>query len=227
VVERCLYGVDMNEMAVELAKLALWLETVAADKPLTFLDHHLRHGNSLIGAKIATIGVLPGEIEMIANDFLRQVEDQIHILLPLLRTIRQAPSESADQVKAKQRHYREFEKARELFRVVADSWCSFVTDETSELTADQYQRALSAVGQPARFRKLADEAWLQSGVRFARQPDVSCFHWELEFPEVFFDDNGRRPNPGFNAVIGNPPYDVLSEAESGRDLSSLRRFIEM
>ena len=47
VAEQCLYGVDMNELAVELAKLARWLETVAADKPLTFLDHHLHYGNNL------------------------------------------------------------------------------------------------------------------------------------------------------------------------------------
>ena len=53
VVEACIYGVDKNELAVELAKLSLWLETVAADKPLSFLDHHLRHGDSLIGARSA------------------------------------------------------------------------------------------------------------------------------------------------------------------------------
>jgi hypothetical protein len=60
VVENCLFGVDVNPLAVELAKLALWLETVAADRPLTFLDHHLRHGNSLIGARVGEIGTLPG-----------------------------------------------------------------------------------------------------------------------------------------------------------------------
>ena len=50
VVEACIYGVDKNELAVELAKLSLWLVTVSGDKPLSFLDHHLRHGDSLIGA---------------------------------------------------------------------------------------------------------------------------------------------------------------------------------
>ena len=56
VVERCLYGVDMNPVAVELAKLALWLETVSEAQPLTFLDHHLRHGNSLVGALTVELG---------------------------------------------------------------------------------------------------------------------------------------------------------------------------
>ena len=68
-------------MAVELAKLALWLETVAAEQPLSFLDHHLRRGNSLIGAKIEQVGVLPGEIQLRANPFERQVEEQLSVLL--------------------------------------------------------------------------------------------------------------------------------------------------
>jgi hypothetical protein len=216
----------MNPMAVELAKLALWLETVAADKPLTFLDHHIRSGNSLLGAKISEVGVLPGEVELIASDFTRQVEDQIHVLLPRLEAIRQGPSESADQVKEKQRLYREFGRARMPFLQVCDLWCSFVTDERSQLTSEQYQGALDRVVRPNRFRKLIEEPWFQSALLFANQPDVSCFHWELEFQEVFFDAEGRRQDAGFDAIIGNPPYDVLSEAETGKDLSALRSFIE-
>ncbi len=56
----CIYGVDLNPMAVELAKLSLWLKTVASNKPLSFLDHHLRCGNSLIGADLEKLSVLPG-----------------------------------------------------------------------------------------------------------------------------------------------------------------------
>ena len=59
VAESCLYGVDRNYMAVELAKLALWLETIATSLPLTFLDHHLRHGDSLVGASFADMYSLP------------------------------------------------------------------------------------------------------------------------------------------------------------------------
>ena len=59
VVEACIYGVDKNPMAVELAKLSLWLVTVARDKPLSFLDHHLRHGDSLVGARLADLERLP------------------------------------------------------------------------------------------------------------------------------------------------------------------------
>src|SRR4029453_18032931 len=59
VVEGCTYGVDLNPLAVELAKLSLWLTTIATDQPLNFLDHHLRCGNSLIGARIDQLGALP------------------------------------------------------------------------------------------------------------------------------------------------------------------------
>ena len=60
IVRNCIYGVDLNPMAVELAKLSLWLTTVASNKPLSFLDHHLRCGNSLIGAELSRLTTLPG-----------------------------------------------------------------------------------------------------------------------------------------------------------------------
>ncbi len=59
VVESCIYGVDIKELAVELARLSLWLKTVDKSQPLNFLDHHLRCGNSLIGAKISDLNYLP------------------------------------------------------------------------------------------------------------------------------------------------------------------------
>lgn len=226
VVERCLYGVDMNPLAVELAKLALWLETVAADRPLTFLDHHLRCGNSLIGARLENLGALPGEVGLLRESFVRQAEDQMHVMLEPLAAIREAPSETATQVKEKERLHKGFERVRETFRLTADVWCSVACDPRSELTPAQYQATIDLITQPNKYRKLFDETWFGTAISFAGRPDVRCFHWELEFPEAFFEDHTRRSKGGFDAVVGNPPYDVLSEAESGRDLSSLRSFVE-
>ena len=93
VVECCLYGVDLNPMAVELAELALWLETVAVGRPLTFLAHHVRPGNSLIGARIGELGVLPGEIELRGNELKRQLEEKLPLLLEPLAAIRAASSD--------------------------------------------------------------------------------------------------------------------------------------
>jgi len=136
VAECCIYGVDQNTLAVELAKLALWLETVAKDRPLTFLDHHLRPGNSLIGAKLAELGALPEEIELRANEVSQQVEQQLPILLAPLTQIRATPSETVEQIKVKQRHYKTYEAKREPFRQVADLWCSAFVNQG--LTDEQY-----------------------------------------------------------------------------------------
>jgi hypothetical protein len=81
------------------------------------------------------------------------------------------------------------------------------------------------VDKPNRFKKIAETEWFAAALHKARQ-EMACFHWELDFPEVFFDENGPLTRPGFDAVIGHPPYEVLSELESGQDLSNLRAFIE-
>jgi type I restriction-modification system DNA methylase subunit len=80
VAEQCLYGVDVNPMAVELAKLALWLETVAIDAPLAFLDHHLQSGDSLIGARIDRLDSLPGRA-LITGVFREQIDAALPSLL--------------------------------------------------------------------------------------------------------------------------------------------------
>ena len=59
VAQRCLYGVDINPMAVQLGRLSLWLATLSADRPLTFLDHRLRAGNSLVGASLSDLARQP------------------------------------------------------------------------------------------------------------------------------------------------------------------------
>lgn len=226
VVESCIFGVDINPMAVELAKLALWLETVSASEPLTFLDHHLRVGNSLVGARIDQLGVLPDAPELLHNAFREQVQQRLPILLEPLRQIRNLPSQSAEQIKEKDRIYRRtFQPACERFQAVADLWCSsFFTPSDQGVTPEQYQQAIAALRNG--FRRVRAEQWFEKALQRVRSRDVAAFHWELEFPEVFFDLTGRRAEAGFDAIIGNPPYDVLSELETGRDLSALKAFIE-
>lgn len=227
VAEQCLYGVDFNLMAVELAKLALWLETVAANQPLTFLDHHLRHGNTLVGAKVAELGALPDEVRLLENSFRREVHTHLPAMLTPLQQIQQMTSETLAQVKEKDRLFRAFKRAQESFRLIADLWCAtFTTEGRQSLTSEQYQSMLDALARPTQFRQLVAMDWCQRTVSYARRADLTCFHWELEFPEVFFVEGERQSRAGFNAIIGNPPYDVLSELESGHDLSTLKRFIE-
>jgi len=225
VVERCVYGVDMNPMAVELAKLALWLETVSTNQPLSFLDHHLRHGNSLFGARLAELGVLHGELDLL-NNFAPQVEKNVSVLLEPLTAIRNAPSNTVEEVNQKDRLNSKFERVREPFRLIGDLWCAEFTEEGQEIISSElYLKAVASMGNRKEFDQLRQEPWFSEGVRIARRRDMSCFHWELEFPEAFFGDDGRLANQGFDAVIGNPPYDVLSEAETGQDLTTFKSFI--
>ena len=226
IVEHCLYGVDLNPMAVELAKVALWLETASVNQPLTFLDHHLRHGNSLVGGWVENLGAL--RLGHAMPLFQQKVNALLPVFLQSLGQIDAIPSDTAEQVKQKTRIYRDsFDKIREPFLRAADLWCStFFVPPDQQVEPDQYDAALQTLDNPAAFRKLAKEPWFQSAVAIARRSDVACFHWELEFPEAFFDLSGRRAEGGFDAVIGNPPYDVLSDRETGRDLSALRKFLQ-
>jgi hypothetical protein len=228
VVESCLYGVDRNSMAVELAKLALWLETVAVNQPLTFLDAHLRHGDSLVGATVADLGKLPKAGELMANLFEQQVQARLPSLLATLEIIRKTTSDNITQVKEKERLFRKtFEPVRTPFLRVADVWCStFFLPEEKQVSLDAYKNLLTSLDKPSRLKALLDAEPYRSAVKVCGKDGIVAFHWELEFPEVFFGDAGRRVIDGFDAIIGNPPYDVLSEKESGRDLTELRDFLE-
>ena len=186
VVEHCLYGVDLNSLAVELGKLALWLETVAGDEPLSFLNHHLHHGNSLVGGKIAEMGNLPAESALVSQLFGEQVETKLSAILDPLNRINAIASDTAPKIKEKERAYREYERAREPFRIVGDLWCAAFCPG-SRIVAEEYQRAIQDLEHPRRFAALSDEQWFTDGIAVARDAFGRPFHWELEFPEVFFE----------------------------------------
>lgn len=227
VAENCLYGVDLNGLAVELAKLALWLETVAVDQPLTFLNHHLRCGNSLVGPQAEDLGRLPGEGDLSANVFKKYVRKSLPGMLQPLAEIRSISSQSVGEVKRKLQLFRQFERQQRAFHRLADVWTTaFLPRETAPWTAGDYQRALSVLDKPTKFEEAAKEDWFIQAESTAKANQLNGFAWELEFPDVFFHETGRLEKSGFDAVIGNPPYDVLSEAESGRDLSVLRSVID-
>lgn len=226
VAESCLYGVDRNFMAVELAKLALWLETIAISQPLTFLDHHLRHGDSLVGASFRDLRSLPDAPPMFAREFDTQLQDTLPGLLVALSDIRQMPSLTRPQVKQKGKLFREkCEVARVPFRVLADIWCATDFLERDErLNPADYGALVEQLTKPNNFSNLSKEKKYSPAVSVSQR--VNPFHWQLEFPEVFYDAAATRTDAGFDVVIGNPPYDVLSEKETGQDLSSLKQFLK-
>lgn len=215
VVRNCIYGVDLNPMAVELAKLSLWLKTVASNKPLSFLDHHLRCGNSLIGAELDKLSVLPGtkaEEPPLWSFGLKSHTDSLLHRYSLMSAL---PDDSLEMVKWKEEQFRQI-KESELSRRLAELanvWLStFFGNKVSEDDYYELQGHLSP-------EKFPDWAGLREREWFGRAQEIAgekrFFHWELEFPEAFAEEER-----GFDVVIGNPPYDILIRSEQGSNLIS-------
>lgn len=215
IVERCIFGVDLNPLAVELAKLSLWLATVSKNKPLSFLDHHLRCGNSLIGATIKNLADLPEigkkkkrkkgtgqQLTLLEIIFKKEVNE----LLKDFERIESLPSETVKQIRDKEKLYEDFRRKVDRFKIVADIWTSRYFG--NDLGWSDYNALQEGLKDEEKWQELAQKEWFQKGVKIAEEKHF--FHWELEFPEVFF---GAGREAGFDAVIGNPPYVSLDDAE--------------
>ncbi|HEX8342265.1 MAG TPA: DNA methyltransferase [Tepidisphaeraceae bacterium] len=227
IAENCLYGVDKNPLAVELAKLALWLETVAVNQPLTFLDFQLRHGDSLVGASVSALGGFPGS-QLYSTLYEKRVAASRPTLLKTLAQIRQMPSDKIEQVKEKNRLYRKvFEPVRAPFRQAADLWCSaYFVDKNQMVSPQQYENVLKNLAKPQKLAALLADEPYKSALAVSGKNGIAALHWEIEFPEVFFDAESRRSDAGFDAIIGNPPYDVIADKETGRDESRFRGYLK-
>ena len=227
VVESCIYGVDVNPMAVELAKLSLWLHTVAKGEPLSFLDHHIRCGNSLIGAKIENLSNLPQMKKNRLNTDVPQTEE-ISMPFPFTDTVATAighyllieemESRTADQIHAKEHQLDIAQMMLRFHKGVANLWTSAYFGNSVSRT--EYHAALDAL----RDKKMAELEALssyQSAQEIAKEKRF--FHWEIEFPEVFRDKYGReKDNPGFDAVVGNPPWSGKENMLTEDDYNYLR-----
>jgi type I restriction-modification system DNA methylase subunit len=226
VAESCLHGVDLNPMAVELAKLALWLETVAAHAPLTFLDHHFRCGDSIVGARIARLDSLPGDEGLFAGQFRQEVTTALPTLLDLLKEISVIPSDTVEHVKQKEKIYTgKFLPALKRFALVGDLWSSEAMQD-STIRSDQYAEVLKLLKAPRKFDEAIASDWAQATLRLLKTKEVSPFHWELAYPHIFLSPR-NDDRAGFDIVLGNPPYDVLSEREIGQNIDHLKRFIDL
>ena len=213
VTEACIYGVDKNRMAVELAKLSLWLTTVSADKPLSFLDHHLRHGDSLVGARLADLAALPsGRKSEAATAQLSLIDGgklttDLNLAVGRMMAIERATSDSLADIHLKEALFGELRGHVDKWRRLANVWVSSYFG--NGMSPQEY-------GDVARLlqgkQTTASAAQLQPFLDHPAVADNDYFHWELEFPEVFFDEYGRSlsDRAGFDAVIGNPPYVATS-----------------
>ena len=198
IAQRCLYGVDRNSKAVDLAKLSLWLTTLAKEHPLTFLDHALRHGDSLIGLSIPQLEAFHwnGNAPGFAAGF-ESLKGQEHIneAAELRQLIRYADDTVGDP------ELRELCNATDAetggLRLLGDLAVSAFFERPDDKRRENRRNELAADvlnGEAETHRSRIHE------LRYA-DPPLAPFHWPIEFPEVF-----DRESPGFDAIVGNPPF---------------------
>ena len=201
---------------MQLARLSLWLATLSANKPLTFLDHHLMCGNSLLGASPVDLSRQPpgagtrhrrAEMPLFAD---ADLEPSLARAVTARRWLAETRDDTAEVVREKERRLDRL-RAAPGWKSIADLWCACWMWPDPRRAPD-----------PAVFASLADTL---AGHRCGLSEKLSSalldeagqvvrthrfFHWMFEFPEAWFDQAGRpSPNGGFDAVLGNPPWDML------------------
>ncbi|OQY43283.1 MAG: hypothetical protein B6242_14950 [Anaerolineaceae bacterium 4572_78] len=215
VVENCLYGVDKNALAVELAKLSLWISTIAHDKPLNFLDHHLRHGDSLIGANLINLKNAPPMLfskkelaqrqKHVSTLFDSRLSKQLPTMLKQIHQIMNQTSDTYDDVLQKDSTYRQLQIVKKPFIALADMWISAYFENT--FSVNDFDESMQLLDTPHAFFEHASIKNIMDSNQLNMGRKHDFFHWQLEFPEAFFDKHGQPlENAGFDAVIGNPPY---------------------
>ncbi|MEN9938993.1 MAG: hypothetical protein RLZZ387_5572, partial [Chloroflexota bacterium] len=198
VAQRCLYGVDKNPTAVDLAKVSLWLVTLAKEYPFTFVDHALRHGDSLVGLSRRQIEAFhwEGDAPRFQAGFeAMRVREHAERVAELRGQIRHATERVSD---AELRGlWREAQDELDRVRLFGDlAVAAFFEGKTAkEREGRRRAYALDVQSGAAEQHRARLAAW--------RDADLALvpFHWEIEFPEVF-----GRANGGFDAVVGNPPF---------------------
>lgn len=202
VAQRCLYGVDKNEMAVDLAKLSLWLATLARDHEFTFLNHSLRHGDSLLGLSARQIAAFHWDAP--SGQSRSFFEGMLREKIVKATNFRREILDARDDVNYEALSYSlsRADDQLEYPRIYGDLVLSaFFAGNTKARRKSELQRlaALRENGEEAEFKRITEE------MRTGEKPLVP-FHWEIEFPEVFQLDTNLGVQAGFDAVVGNPPF---------------------
>ena len=229
VVRRCIYGVDRNPLAVELCKVSLWMESIDPGLPLTFLESHVRCGNSLIGATRALMGdqvpdaawtVLEGDSRQVTRSLKKRNREEIAgqrrllfdprsesiTLRDAIRAVEQAPDADADALAAKQRRWNALlaSEAYEHEKLVADTWCAAFLWPKNEPGPVVEEAPTTAVWLALRDGEGPPSVHVEITRRIVE--DYGVFHWELAFPHVF-------ARGGFDVVLGNPPWERVKLQE--------------
>lgn len=223
VVSSCLYGVDINDMAVEMCKLSLWLISLDKAQPFSFVDNKILHGNTLLGvtnlAQVERKRIDVEETPLLLLDMNAAGQYALaNDTNEAMRTVRRLRKQLAEEInnndpqrsaKAKQRQMREIDKALERTRTIADGVVAaglLAGGKPGKDWDTSYENLSIAVGRAYPAEGDGDTTMLDGIIDRGLMPTVptdyerwECVHWPLEIPEVM--ENG-----GFDAVIGNPPF---------------------
>jgi len=241
VVARCVYGVDLNPMAADLAKVSLWLEAMTPGKPLSFLDHHIKVGNSLLGTTPALLhagipdsayAALTGDDKKVASAWRKlnavQHSGQGDLFtdagIPIGNAAGRAAAREiatraasaqtlADVTWASQRYDSEQAADHNVrSRRVADAWCAAFLGSKTVADLPITQGVLEQLGAGT-----APAATVEAVDAIATRHRL--FHWHLEFPDIFEVPGDRPTNTatgwtgGFSAMLGNPPWERIKLQE--------------
>jgi type II restriction/modification system DNA methylase subunit YeeA len=211
VAQRCIYGVDLNPLATELAKVSLWLRTLAAEQPLAFLDHHLKTGNSLVGSDIEDVlsngegdtGAESGQLTL-QQSFDRTRQQAIEHVMDRFQDLLSIDNETLEDAKEMEDMYDEVRGDPLYQHLLAMANVHTAEQFGLDVPGDAYERMARALKRDS-WTKIEGQDWFKSAQAIA--DDERFFHWELEFPIAFYEQDGKRKeNSGFDAIIGNPPY---------------------
>jgi hypothetical protein len=193
---------------VELSKVSLWLRTLAAEQPLAFLDHHLKTGNSLVGSDIETVldndsNQQSGQTEIF--DWMGQARQQaLQHVMNRFSNLLNIDNETLSDIKEMEEVYEEVREDSLYQRLLAMVNVHTASKFDLDIPDDAEKQVAEALRDNA-WEEVENKNWFKKAQSLA--DEKKYFHWELEFPAAFYDNNGERlSNSGFDAVIGNPPY---------------------
>ena len=243
VIGRCLYGVDMNPMAAELCRVSLWLEALEPGKPLSFLDHHIRVGNSLLGTtpELIEAGLpdeafkpLQGDDRKICTGLRRRNKaeresgqrDMGYLMVAepsaaydtlgaRSRWIGESPDGTLGEVRGKEAEFRRFEGSGEYRNrwLVADAWCAAFVQPKG--VGARRDPVMCITTDSLRGLEADPEALAPAQRREVERlaREYQFFHWHLAFPEVFDGGGERGVSGGFDSLLGNPPWERVKLQE--------------
>lgn len=233
VAERCIYGVDINPVAVELAKISLWLVTWAKGRPFGFLDHRLKSGDSLLGVinldQLVQMRLVPAACHQ-ETIFTKSIRDAVNESIKIRALMTKRNIRNIADVQDLNRNADACDRIMAFGSTMANALigASFASiGKSNDLVKSSERLVFDGVramnGDIDELKRISSQASEQLRIESQGNDPRVAFHWPLQYPEVFCQGKG-----GFDGIIGNPPFlggRKIRGALGGNYLSYLTSFI--